>query len=411
MRYFLIVFAVLTAFGVKAQVMWQIKTDAVKKWNYAGGDEFNAPEVNTSTWKYAPDWGNAVISQSVYFTNGSNVYQKDGNAHFVAKKENIQGHVWDWECDSALLKKLNLKVVDHKLPFKYTAGALWSRKKYKYGYFECRFKSNSQKGVWPAFWLYAGKNNDEIDWFELKGERADQAHVDVHCPDGCNNYHGGFMNLKKGWGGWLKYDRPLDSGYTTISGEWNEKYMAWFVNGAPMCYFEHAYDSSMWLVLNTSVASDNSGFSPGPDAGTRFPNEFEVDYVRVWTDKDTVSHTLAEFAGSDKTMAPVGFLPIKVKKPLKFIYNKKVLGKELGTATLLPLNSLEYSLTLTGNNFKETTVEVLDRQNKKMKEFKMQGPGYLLMNLQELSNGNYTISVKTLGRALTQPITIGKLTR
>ncbi len=395
------------------QVMWQVKTDEVKKWHYAGGDEFNDTQVNLDKWKWSADWGNAVIGQSVYFTYGGNVFLKDGEAHFIAKKEDIMGHVWPWEYDSVLLKKMNLKVVDEKLPFKYTAGSLWSKKKYKYGYFECRFKSNSEKGIWPAFWLYAGRENDEIDWFELKGERADEAHVDVHCPNGCNNYRGGFLNLKRGWGGWLKFEESLSKDYNVISGEWNENYMAWYVNGQPMCYFEHRYDSSMWLIVNTSVASNNNGsFSPAPDAGTKFPNDFVVDYVRVWTDKDTASLKGSEFNLSERTMpkesASTG---TRMKKPLKHIYKKKVLDKELGQVTFLPLGNAQYSLTFSANKFTSAKVEIVAAGNKKVKEFDIKKPGYLNLDLRELENGTYTISISVSGKTLTHSFPLQKLIR
>lgn len=396
------------------QVMWQIKTDGVKTWHYADGDEFSASAVDVNRWKYAADWGAAVIGQSVYFTPGQNIYQSEGQAHFLAKKEDYMGHVWEWEYDPALLKKLNLKVVDEKLPFKYTAGALWSKHKYKYGYFECRFKSNSQKGSWPAFWLYAGNENDEIDWFELKGERFDQVHVDVHCPDGCENHKSGFLNLKKGWGGWIKASRSLEEGYNTISGEWSGDKLVWYLNGEPMCNFEHRYDTAMWLVLNTSVAAnDQGGFSPGPDKKTVFPNDFVVDYVRVWSEADTAKHlNSSTFLNTEKTM-PASKNPstAKLQKTLKYIYDKKMLAKELGTISLLPLDEKRYSLTFSGSKFKSVKITVTGGSGDAVKTFDLSDPEYLILDLKDVPTGKYTMNISTLNQNIRHEMIVGKFTR
>lgn len=395
-----------------AQVMFQIKTDEVKKWHYQFGDEFNESAVNLQKWMWAPGWGNAVVSQSVYFTNGQNVYVENGEAHFVAKREDYMGHVNEWEYDSATLKKLDLKVVDHKLPFKYTAGALWSRSKFKSGFFECRFKTNSQKGTWPAFWLYSGNKNDEIDWFELKGERQDQAHVDVHCPTGCNNYRGGFLYLRRGWGGWLTFDRSLAVEYNTISGMWSGNEMIWYLNGEPLCNFEHKYDSTMWLILNTGIASDNNGgFSPGPDKSTIFPNDFIVDYVRVWSEANTTTPLPGEFLNSEKTM-PRGKEPLaRPEKKLNFIYKKKLLKKELGFVTLLPLAARQYSLTFMGRKFGDAKVEVMNDAGVKVKELSLKDPEYALLDLNELPAGKYTVQITTLGKTFGEKIDLPQFTR
>ncbi len=399
---------------LQAQVMWQIKTDDVKKWYYTGGDEFNEAAVNTEKWNYAPSWGSAVPKQSVFYTGGANVYQADGAAHFVLKKEKYLGHVYPWELDSVWVKKNNIKIENDNMWFNYTTGQLISKTKFKYGFFECRFKSNNERGIWPAFWLYAGHDNDEIDWFELKCEKPNQAHVDAHCPDGCDNYRGGFLNLTRGWGGWIKMTKALSQEYNVISGEWNENYLVWYLNGVPMCYFKHNYEFPMWLILNTTIASDNSGgFSPGPDETTKFPNEYIVDYVRIWTNRDTTKELLNNsFQNSDNTIKNQSAQNIsQIKKPLKFIYNKKVLNKELGTVTFLPLANQQYSLTFTGFNFREVKIEIQNGAKQKVKEFNVTNPNYFIVDAADLQNGTYTIVVNILGKLLAQDFVIKKMAR
>jgi beta-glucanase (GH16 family) len=380
--------------------MWQIKKDGVKKWYYAGGDEFNSDKVDMNMWAYGPPWGNALPKQDAVFTYGENVYQADGTAHFVAKKEHIQARVYPWELDSAWAAKNNRKIENEKMWFNYTMGQLFSNQKYKYGYFECRFKSNEERGIWPAFWLYGGGPNNEIDWFELKGERKDQLHVDVHCPNGCDDYKGGFLNLQKNWGGWEKADRSLAEGFNTISGEWTPEYMIWYLNGTPVSYFKHHYDIRMSLIVNTCVAADKEAFNPGPDKSTKFPNEFLVDYVRIWGEEDSTAKNNERFSKSGGTMQANDWQhAAKLKKPLKFIYDKKQLNGEKGTVTFLPLGNNRYSLTFICSGLESAKVEVLSGEAK-VKEFALENPSYFSFDMGE-GGGNYTLKISVFDAVLT----------
>jgi len=38
----------------------------------------------------------------------------------------------------------------------------------------------------------------------------------------------------------------------------------------------------MNVIVNLAVARDNYPFNPGPNAKTKFPADYQVDYVRVW---------------------------------------------------------------------------------------------------------------------------------
>jgi len=211
-------------FNSQAQVMWQIKSDTTQKWYYQDGDEFNGYAINEEKWYLGMPWGNFTMIQDLYFSP-ENVVMKDGIVSFIAKKEKGIYPINEWEIKQDYLKKTGKKVVDGKYEVEYTAGLISSKKRYKNGYFELRFKANSEKGIWPAFWLFGGEPNEEIDFFELKGERDNQLHLDVHCPKGCEDFKGGFLNLKKGWGAWLKTNQSLADGWNIVSGEWQPNYV------------------------------------------------------------------------------------------------------------------------------------------------------------------------------------------
>ena len=185
-----------------------------------------------------------------------------------------------------------------------------------------------------------------------------------------------------------------------------------------MCYFKHKYEFPMWLILNTTIAADNSGgFSPGPDASTKFPNEYIVDYVRIWTKEDTLKNNFqagfqSNFKASESTIKETSVASsTKIKKKLNFIYNKKVLKKEQGTVTFLPLSNSQYSLTFLGAGFRDAKIEIQDNSKKKVREYNLTDPSYFILDVKELENGSYSLIVNTAGKTLTEEFTVRKMTR
>jgi len=156
----------ILAFNLNAQVMWQVRTNSSQKWYYQDGDEFNNPIIDENKWVFGMPWGNIAMSQDLAFSR-NNVIVENGKASFIAKKENVTAHINEWEIKPKYLEKSGKKVVDGMYDVNYTAGMLSSKRKYKYGYFELRFKANEEKGIWPAFWLFGGEPNEEIDFFSI----------------------------------------------------------------------------------------------------------------------------------------------------------------------------------------------------------------------------------------------------
>jgi hypothetical protein len=165
---------------------------------------------------------------------------------------------------------------------------IWSKRKYRYGLFELRFKVPEGQGIWPAFWLFGQNNKDEIDFFEMKGEKNNQVHVDIHCPDNCDRYYYHWYK-KVNWGGWVKLNEYLQDGYNTITVIWEKGQINWYINGTPISRFYGELQTVMNIILNNSIARDNGPFSPGPNADTKFPADFSVDYVRVYGHPDTTA--------------------------------------------------------------------------------------------------------------------------
>lgn len=403
-----IIILLILAFNVNAQVMWQVKTNSSQKWYYQDGDEFNDSTIDENKWMFGMPWGSVTMIQDLAFSR-NNVIVENGRASFISKKENVSVHINDWEIKPKYLEKTGKKVVDGMYDVNYTAGMLSSKRKFKYGYFELRFKANEEKGIWPAFWLFGGEPNEEIDFFELKGERENQIHLDVHCPNGCENYRGGFLNLKKNWGAWLKTNESLAKNWNIISGEWQPNYVKFYLNGQPIGYFEGDFKTYQYLFINTSVAKDGEAFNPGPDEKTKWPNTFDVDYVRVWSKEDTIydlkdKYKLFEY--SPYTIDSVNLYQTQLKRKVNYVYDKKELSNELGTITLLPVFYNKYSLSIAGKDLGKIKVEIIDRFDAKVAGFSFENIEHYVMDLSALPTGPYKVKIYLLNQILTQDIPV-----
>ena len=403
-----IIIILLIAVNANAQVMWQVKNNSSQKWFYQDGDEFNNPVIDENKWQFGMPWGNISMSQDLAFSR-NNVIVENGKASFIAKKENISAHINEWEIKKEYLQKSGKKVVDEMYEVNYTAGMLTSKRTYKYGYFEMRFISNEEKGIWPAFWLFGGKPSEEIDFFELKGERKNQIHLDVHCSKGCEDYKGGFFNMKKSWGAWVKTNQSLATGWNVISGEWESNYLKFFLNGQPIGYFEGDFITAKNLFINTSVAKNGEAFNPGPDEKTKWPNNFDVDYVRVWSKEDTVYNMKDKykmFESSPQTVSNNDLYTTDLKRKVNYVYNKNELNGEVGTVTLLPVFYNKYSLSFAGKKFGKIHIEVFDKEDKKVSESDIENTEYYILDLSALQTGPYTIKINLLGQTLTHNIPV-----
>ncbi|HRF99625.1 MAG TPA: glycoside hydrolase family 16 protein [Bacteroidia bacterium] len=408
MKIIVFVFALIFSANVYSQVMWQVKINSSQKWYYQDGDEFNNPIIDENKWVFGMPWGNVVMNQDLVYSR-NNVIVENGLASFIARKEEVSARINEWEIKPKYLDKTGKKVVDGMYDVNYTAGMLSSKRKYKYGYFELRFKANEEKGIWPAFWLFGGEPNEEIDFFELKGERENQIHLDVHCPKGCEDYKGGFLNLKKNWGAWIKTNESLAKDWNVISGEWQPNYVKFYLNGQPIGYFAGDFRTYQYLLVNTSVAKDGEPFNPGPDENTKWPNSFDVDYIRIWSKEDTVYNMKDKyklFESSPQTISNNNLYATDLKRKVNYVYNKKELSGEVGTITLLPVFYNKYSVSFAGKNFGKVQIDVIDRFEQKVAGFEVINTEYYVMDLSALPTGPYTIKLNVLGQVLTHNVPV-----
>lgn len=385
-RFFLvsvIIFCCCFIFDCSSQVLWQVNNNNVTTWYYTNGDEFNGTAVDTSKWRDSYLWGRNLYCsrEGHYYTDFKNCEVNQGILKLIAKPEKITARTLPYEEDNYRLMCDGKDMGKNLRTFDYTSGMIFSKKKYHYGFYEMRFKSNEGKGIWPAFWLYAGHENEEIDVFEMNGSRNTEMHVDVHCPSGCKNYKTTLGLLKQNWGGYLATSANWKDAFNVISIEWQPDYIKWFLNGNTVAYWKGNLPNSMWVIANLALSRDNGPFGPGPDATTTLPAIFEIDYIRMWSAQNVKSkNEIKKLNVSSKSNVPPQV--IKGSRP----ESKKKLRKENNAFILFSSSeSNQYYIEITGTPAKSLLLEVSDASGNKeyvsndpkklFHEFSMTGKG------------------------------------
>lgn len=231
-------------------------------WTLAWQDEFDGDELDSSKWTRelgGHGWGNAELQY--YSDHPENARLENGQLIIEAHKEDFMGKA-------------------------YTSARLITRDKFTqaYGRFEARLKLPYGQGIWPAFWMLgedlssAGwPGSGEIDIMEHIGREPKRVYGTVHGP----GYSGA-----NGVGGLHDLGEPLSDEFHVFAIEWEPEEIRWYFDD--ILYFtvtpddvpgEWVYDHPFFMILNLAVG----GYWPGyPDETTTFPQQYIVDYVRVY---------------------------------------------------------------------------------------------------------------------------------
>ena len=227
-------------------------------------DEFDHPagtSPDPSKWTHeigGHGWGNAELQ--LYTADTANACH-DGRGNLVIKAH----RVGDGFMSARLISKGLFEVT--------------------YGRIECRALLPGGAGLWSAFWAL-GANIDnrpwpgcgEIDIMENLGNEPRRVFGTVHCPG-----HAG----RDGISGDFVVSSNLHEDFHVYAVEWSSDHIAWSLDGAVY----HAvtknrlgsawvFDHPFYLLMNLAVG----GWLGGQvGAETRFPGEFVIDHVRVFS--------------------------------------------------------------------------------------------------------------------------------
>jgi beta-glucanase (GH16 family) len=152
----------------------------------------------------------------------------------------------------------------------------------RYGYFECRAKLQRSGGIWAAFWIQSpdiargedpavyGAEIDIMEFFKKLG-------TDIVS----HNVHWAYGPHQQTTHGMQSYRPGVSEGFHTFALEWTPEKYVFFVDGYR--YYEVTTAVSHikeYLILSMEIPSN-----PEELKLARFPDEFVVDYVRVYKKK------------------------------------------------------------------------------------------------------------------------------
>ncbi|HEY0865257.1 MAG TPA: glycoside hydrolase family 16 protein [Lacunisphaera sp.] len=238
-------------------------------------DEFNQPVGSgPDLMKWVHDlgdngWGNKELQ---YYTDSRE------NSFIVADPEAEDG------------RALVLKAV--RTPAGgYTSARLKTQGRFTTGYgrIEARLKLPKGQGIWPAFWMLGANIKEtpwpacgEIDIVELIGHQPGTLYGTLHGP-GYSGQHGISKSTV------LPGGATFGDAYHVFAVHWQPGRIDWLLDGKIYHTLTPADlpagakwvfdDAQHYLLLNLAVGGAWPGY---PDATTQLPQEYRIDYVRVY---------------------------------------------------------------------------------------------------------------------------------
>eukprot|EP00347_Sterkiella_histriomuscorum_P001231 403372825 len=233
------------------------KAEAMR-WVQVWNDEFDGGNIDGNKWHYDTGnsgWGNNELE--FYTDRRQNSWVQDGFLHIQALREDYGGS-------------------------QYTSARMNTAGKFSilYGKFEIRAKLPRGQGIWPAFWLL-GENIGNVGWpacgeidiMEQIGRDPQNVYGSLHAP--------GFDTT-----GGFHHDQGFSDDFHTYGVNWQPDRIEFYVDGNTYKAINRNEagnwpfaDHKFFIILNLAVGGNWPGY---PDGSTQFPQQFLVDYVRVW---------------------------------------------------------------------------------------------------------------------------------
>jgi len=228
-------------------------------------DEFNGSTINSANWTY--DLGNSGFGNNElqnYTNRPENSRIENGMLVIEARRENLGGSA-------------------------FTSARLKTQDRRNFGvntWVEARIQAPQGQGIWPAFWMLGSSISTigwpscgEIDILEIRGQNPFQNVGTMHWAnnDGSHASFGTTVNSPS----------SLAAGFHTYAISRTPTTIRWFLDGVQ--YHEaniagginstSEFQAQFFIILNVAVGGN---FVGSPNAGTPFPQQLRVDYVRVW---------------------------------------------------------------------------------------------------------------------------------
>lgn len=228
-------------------------------------DEFNGSAISSANWGFdlgGGGWGNNELQN--YTSRPENARIASGMLVIEARRENFGGNA-------------------------YTSARLKTQGKQSFGintWVEARINAPEGQGIWPAFWMLGNSISTvgwpscgEIDIMEIQGQNPARNFGTIHWAD-ANGQHASF-------GGIFNSSSSLTAGFHTFAISRTSTTIRWYVDRVQYAEANISgginstseFQSPFFIILNVAVGGN---FVGSPDGSTVFPQQMQVDWVRVW---------------------------------------------------------------------------------------------------------------------------------
>lgn len=256
-------------------------------WVLAYAEEFDGNDLNGRDWvtwyPYSDDGSDRCAFCRTHGNEGQifrdeNVVVSDGLLRIVAKRDSGE---WMGELRE------------------YTSGIIHSRSTFGQGRYEIRSRLPLGAGFWPAIWTF-GQISAELDIMEAGMQYPERFHTSIH------NWQMGKMAHKRN-----RVRMNLAEDFHVYAMEWDPNIIRFFIDDKevwslsrftsrrgrnlktcdlkPGRYkinpFFPSGQERVYIIVNLSIGNENTPFAKTPVAETLFPNQMEVDWIRIYQRK------------------------------------------------------------------------------------------------------------------------------
>ena len=228
-------------------------------------DEFNGSSINTANWGFdlgGGGWGNNELQN--YTSRSENARIVNGMLVVEARRENFGGNA-------------------------FTSARLKTQGKQSFGintWVEARINAPEGQGIWPAFWMLGNSittvgwpSCGEIDIMEIQGQNPSRNFGTIHWAN-TSGQHVSFGSI-------FNSSSSLTAGFHTFAISRTGSSIKWYVdriqygeaNIANGVNSTSEFQGAFFIILNVAVGGN---FVGSPDGTTIFPQQMQVDWVRVW---------------------------------------------------------------------------------------------------------------------------------
>jgi len=228
-------------------------------------DEFNGSSINTANWSFETGgggWGNNELEN--YTNRTENARISNGTLIIEARRENFGGNA-------------------------YTSARMKTQGKQSFGintWVEARIDAPQGQGIWPAFWMLGNSISTvgwpscgEIDIMEIQGQNPFRNFGTIHWADAGGNH--------VSFGGIYNSSSSLSAGFHTYAISRTGTSIKWYVDRIQYAEANISgginstseFQGPFFILLNVAVGGN---FVGNPDGTTVFPQQMQVDWVRVW---------------------------------------------------------------------------------------------------------------------------------